>query len=121
MLEGNLARIRKAAKSHSERNFAQAVAMLGFGKTLKWPGRHKGKLQDETLARIKDAAALVFLKYPQRKMIPLLYPKQHDPEAGRKAVQIFLKRNRSAILDIVKTMTHEQAEQISKSLPRDIN
>ena len=82
-------------------------------------GRPKGKQQTETLDRINDAAALVFLKYPQSKMVPLLYPGQHVPEAGRKTVNKLLNRNKNAIAVKVKTMTDRQAKRIAKSLPRD--
>jgi hypothetical protein len=52
-------------------------------------------------------------------MIPLLYPEQHDDEAGRKTVSKFLNRNKAAIASEVKAMTRARAERIENSLPRD--
>src|SRR5260370_41474673 len=84
-------------------------------------GRTKGKQQAETLERIVCAAALVFLKYSQPKMIPLLYPEQHVPEAGRKAVNKFLSRNKGAIDGAKKRMKREQTQQNQNAIPRDKN
>jgi transcriptional regulator with XRE-family HTH domain len=100
-------------------SYAEPIAPPAILKSKALPGRPKGKQQAETLERIGDAAALVFLRYSQPEMIPLLYPKQHVPEAGRKTVNKLLIRNKAAIAREVEAMTHERAERISKSLPRD--
>lgn len=84
-------------------------------------GRPKGKQQVETRHRVVDAAALCSLNYSQSKMAPLLYPEQHDPEAGRKAVHIFLKRHKPEIEAVTNVMSREQAERFAKFLPRDKN
>jgi hypothetical protein len=116
------------ALSQSPKDVAQILSQLpedfwsnviGLDDAPKGRGRPKGKQQSETLERIVDAAALIFLKYSQSKMIPLLYPKQHVPEAGRKAVNKLLSRNKGAIALAKRVMTREQAERIAKSLPRD--
>lgn len=66
-------RIIEMAFSRAPKSLRSKVLTYAQGPRKK-PGRTKGKQQVETLDRIVDAAALVFLKYSQPQMAPLLYP-----------------------------------------------
>jgi len=79
---------------------------------LRKVGRPRGRQGKDTSRQIVLAAALCLQGYSHPKMLPYLYPGQHDKEAGRKAVQKFLKRHASAINHQTTTMTSEHAKQL---------
>jgi hypothetical protein len=79
------------------------------------PGRPSGRKAKETPGRVELAAALLILGYSQPRMIPYLYPLQNDAEAGRKAVQKFLKRYTREIGRRKARLTPQEAQGIEIS------
>jgi hypothetical protein len=93
-----------------------AAASADIHAAKRGPGRQHGKKGKDTDRQITLAAALLYIgEYSQPKMVPHLYPLQNDKEAGRKAVQKFLKRNSRAIEREKVGMTPDRANATIQS------